>query len=118
MERKYDALEKQLQESMKDVKKYKHKAAAFEERVEGLLQDKTKVEKAVSDLELEKASWASDKSDFKKEIGDLEGDLIKPKDEVENVKMAMVSQFEGGFESSNRRWRSCIPSWICPSWIL
>jgi len=56
MERKYDALEKQLQESMKDVDKHKHKATAFEERVERLLLDKTKTEKSISDLEKEKAS--------------------------------------------------------------
>ena len=37
MERKYEALEQQLQDSVKDVEKYKHQAAAFEERVEGLL---------------------------------------------------------------------------------
>jgi len=35
MERKYDALEKQLQEAMKDVEKHKHKATTFEERVRG-----------------------------------------------------------------------------------
>jgi len=96
--RKYDALEKQLQESMKDVEKYKHKVATFEERVEGLLQDKTKAEKAVSDMEKEKSSWESYKGDFEKKIGELEGDLAQAKEEVENCKMAMVSQFEGCFE--------------------
>ena len=98
MERKYDALEKNLQYFVKDVEKYRNKASAFEERVEGLLLDKTKAEKAVSDLEKEKTSWTKDKGDFKKMIGELEGDLAKDKDEVENVKMVLVSQFEDGFE--------------------
>jgi len=100
MERKYDALEKQLQESMKDVEKYKHKAAAFKERVEGLLQDKTKAKKAVPDLGKEKASWTSEKGDFEKKVGDLEGELARTKEEVENSKMAMVGQFEDGFEKA------------------
>jgi len=98
MERKYDALEKQLQESIKDVEKHKHKAPAFEERVEGLLLEKTKTEKAVSDLEKEKASWTSEKGDFEKKVGDLEEELSSAKEEVENCKMAMVGQFEEGFE--------------------
>jgi len=98
MERKYEVLEKQFQDSIKDVEKYKHQAVAFEERVEGLLLDETKAEKAMSDLEKEKSSWTSDKGDFEKKISELEGDLAKAKDEVENDKMALVSQFEEGFE--------------------
>ena len=64
MERKYDSLEKQLQEAMKDVEKHKHQAAAFEERVEGLLLDKSKAEEALSGLELEKTGWLSEKDVF------------------------------------------------------
>jgi len=109
MERKYDALEKQLQESMKDVEKYKHKAAAFEERVEGLLLNKTKVEKAVSDLEKEKANWASEKGDFEKKVGDLEEELAIAKEEVENCKMAMVGQFEEGFERAKSQLAFLFP---------
>jgi len=82
MERKYDALEKQLQEATKDVEKHKHKAATFEERVEGLLLDKTKTEKAISDLKHEKASWSSEKGDFEKKVGDLEKELSSAKEEV------------------------------------
>jgi len=98
MERKYDALEKQFQDSVKDVEKYKHKTAAFEERVEGLLLDNTKTEKAISDLEKEKASWTSERGEFEKKAGDLEKELSSAKEEVENCKMAMVSQFEDGFD--------------------
>jgi len=75
MERKYDALEKQLQEAMKDVEKHKHKATAFEERVEGLLLDKTKARKAISDLEQEKANWSTEKGDFERKGGNLEKEL-------------------------------------------
>jgi len=95
---KYETLEKQFQDSMKDGEKYKHQATAFEERVEGLLQDKTKDEKAAADLEKEKTNWASEKGDFEKKVGDLEGELARTKEEVESGKMAMVSQFEDGFE--------------------
>ena len=98
MEWKYDALEKQLQESMEDVEKHKHMAATFEERVEGLLLDKTKTEKAISYLEKEKASWMSERGDFEKKDGDLEKEMSNAKEEVENCKMAMVDQFEEGFE--------------------
>jgi len=98
MERKYDALEKQLQEAMKDVEKHKHQAAAFEERVEGLLLDKSKAEEALSGLELEKAGWLFEKGEFEEKVGDLEKQLTDAKDEVEGCKMAMVSQFEEGFE--------------------
>jgi len=45
MECKYDSLEKQFQDAVKDVEKYKHKAAAFEERVEGLLSDKVRLKR-------------------------------------------------------------------------
>ncbi|KEH25779.1 hypothetical protein MTR_6g034305 [Medicago truncatula] len=44
MERKHEVLEKEYQDSVKDVEKFKHKAAAFEERVEGLLKDKSALE--------------------------------------------------------------------------
>jgi len=98
MERKYDALEKQLQEAMKDVEKHKHQATAFEERVEGLLLDKTKAEEAISDLEREKASWVTEKGEFEGKVGDLENQLSDSMDEVEGCKMAMVSQFEEGFD--------------------
>jgi len=98
MERKYDALEKQLQEAMKDVEKHKHKATTFEEWVEGLLLNKTKAEKAISDLEQENATWSVEKGDFERKVGDLEQDLSGAKEEVESCKMAMVSQFEEGFD--------------------
>ena len=98
MERKYEALEKQFQDFVKDVEKYKHQSASFEERVERLLLDKSKAEKAMSALEKEKLGWEADKGEFEKKIVDLEGDLAKAKDEVECGKMAMVSQFEDGFE--------------------
>jgi len=98
MERKYDVLEKQLQEAVKDVEKHKHQAAAFEERVEGLLLDKSKAEEAISGLELEKTSWLSEKGVFEEKVGDLEKQLTDAKDEVEGCKMAMVGQFEEGFE--------------------
>ena len=98
MERKYEALEKQFHDSMKDVEKYKHQATVFEERVEGLLQDKTKAEKAMADLVKEKSNWAAEKGDLEKKAGDLEGELARTKEEVESGKMAMVSQFEDGFE--------------------
>ena len=98
MERKYDALEKQLQEAMKDVEKHKHQATTFEERVEGLLLDKTKAEEAISDLEREKASWVTEKGEFEGKVGDLENQLSDSMDEVEGCKMAMVSQFEEGFD--------------------
>jgi len=98
MERKYDALEKQLQEAMKDVEKHKHQAATFEERVEGLLLDKSKAEEAISGLEIEKAGWMTEKGEFEGKVGDLEKQLSDVKDEVEGCKMAMVSQFEEGFD--------------------
>ena len=95
---------------MKDVEKYKHKASAFEERVEGLLQDKTKADRVVSDLEKKKSSWESDKGGFEKKIGDLEGDLSQAKEEVQNCKMAMVSQFEGGFERAKSQVALMFPN--------
>lgn len=49
MEKKHEALEKEYQDSVKDVEKFKHKATAFEERVEGLLKEKTALEKTVAD---------------------------------------------------------------------
>jgi len=98
MERKYDVLEKQPQEAMKDMEKHKHQAAAFEERVEGLLLDKSKAEEALSGLELENTGWLFEKGVFEEKVGDLEKQLTGAKDEVEGCKMAMVSQFEEGFE--------------------
>jgi len=98
MECKYDSLEIQFQDTVKDVEKYKHKAAAFEERVEGLLLDKTKAEKALSDLEKEKAGWMSERGELEKKTSDLEKELSSTKEVVEDCKMALVSQFEDGFD--------------------
>jgi len=79
MERKYDSLEKQFQDVVKDVEKYKHKAAGFEERVERLLLDKTKAEKALLDLEKEKVGWMSERGELEKKTGDLEKELSSTK---------------------------------------
>jgi len=95
----YDnALEKQLQEAMKDVEKHKHQATTFEERVEGLLLDKDKAEKAMSNFEQEKASWVTEKGELVAKTSELEKELSEAKDKVEGCKMAMVSQFEEGFD--------------------
>jgi len=91
-------LEKQFQDAVKDVEKYKHKAAAFEERVEGLLLDKTKAEKALSDLEKEKAGWMIERGELERKTSDLEKELSNTKEVVEDCKMALVSQFEDGFD--------------------
>jgi len=83
---------------VKDVEKYKHKAAAFEERVEGLLSDKVKTKRTLSDLEKEKAGWLIEKGDLMTKTGELEKDLAGTKEVVEDCKMALVSQFEDGFD--------------------
>jgi len=75
-----------------------NQAVAFEERVEGLLLDKSKAEEAISGLEIEKAGWLAEKGKFEGKVGDLEKQLSDAKDEVEGCKMAMVSQFEEGFD--------------------
>ena len=98
MKRKYDSLEKQFQDAVKDVEKYMHKVAAFEERVEGLLLDKTKVEKVVSDLEKEKAGWMTERGELVTKAGDLEKELSSTKEVVEDCKMALIRQFEDGFD--------------------
>jgi len=98
MERKYDALEKQLHEAMKDVEKHKHQATTFEERMEGLFLDKDKAEKVISNLEQEKASWATERGELIAKTGELEKDLADTKAVVEDCKMALVSQFEDGFD--------------------
>jgi len=98
MERKYDVLEKQLHEAMKDVEKHKHQATTFEERVEGLLLDKSKAEEAVFSLEVEKTNWLSEKGEFEEKVSDVEKKLTDAREEVEGCKMALVSQFEEGFE--------------------
>ncbi|KEH16385.1 hypothetical protein MTR_0202s0040 [Medicago truncatula] len=98
MERKHEALEKEYQDSVKDVEKFKHKATAFEERVEGLLKDKSALEKTVADMEKEKSSWEEEKKTLEAQNAKLQGDLNKAKGEVEDGKMALVSFFEDGFE--------------------
>ena len=87
-----------VKDAIKDVEKYKHKAAAFEERVEGLLSDKVKTEKALSDLEKERAGWLIEKGDLMTKASELEKNLAGTKEVVEDCKMALVSQFEDGFD--------------------
>lgn len=98
MEKKYEALEKEYQNSVKDVEKFKHKATTFEERVEGLLKDKAVLEKNIADAEKEKTVWEEEKKNLETQNAKLQGDLVKSQDEVENGKMALVSYFEDGFE--------------------
>ncbi|AES76998.2 hypothetical protein MTR_6g090350 [Medicago truncatula] len=98
MEKKYEALEKEYQDSVKDVEKFKHKATTFEERVEGLLKDKAVLEKTLADTEKEKTAWEEGKKTLEAQNAKLQSDLVKSKDEVETGKMALVSFFEDGFE--------------------
>ena len=41
---------------------------------------------------------STEKGDFEKKVGDLEKELSGAKEEVESCKMAMVGQFQEGFE--------------------
>jgi len=66
--------------------------------VEGFLLDKTKTEKAMSDLEKEKVGWMSERGELEKKTSDLEKELSNTKEVVEDCKMALVSQFEDGFD--------------------
>ncbi|RHN45100.1 hypothetical protein MtrunA17_Chr7g0226631 [Medicago truncatula] len=98
MEKKHEALEKEYQDSVKDVEKFKHKASAFEERVEGLLKDKAALEKAVADAEKEKTDWQVEKSNLETQNAKLKDDLNKSQAEVEDGKMALAGFFEDGFQ--------------------
>ncbi|AES70118.2 hypothetical protein MTR_3g048220 [Medicago truncatula] len=98
MEKKHEVLEKEYQDSVKDVEKFKHKAIAFEERVEGLLKEKAVLEKAVTDAEKEKSDWQVEKGELDAQNTKLKDDLKKSKDEVENGKMALAGFFEDGFQ--------------------
>lgn len=98
MERKYEVLEKEFQDSAKDVEKYKHKAATFEERVSRLLKDKEVAEKSIASLEQEKEGWQGEKSELEGQVANLKEDLSKSQGEVDEGKMALASFFEDGFE--------------------
>ena len=52
----------------------------------------------MTDSGKEKSNWAAEKGDLEKKAGDLEKELSGAKEEVENCKMALVSQFEDGFD--------------------
>ncbi|KEH26360.1 hypothetical protein MTR_6g053030 [Medicago truncatula] len=106
MERKHEALEKEYQDSVKDVEKFKHKATAFEERVEGLLKDKSVLEKTVSDMEKEKSVWEGEKKALEAQNAKLQGDLDKSKDEVEMGKWPWLAFLRMG--STGRSLKRCI----------
>ncbi|KEH19506.1 hypothetical protein MTR_8g461720 [Medicago truncatula] len=93
-----NALEKEYQDSVKDVEKFKHKATAYEERVEGLLKEKAVLEKTIADAEKEKSDWQVEKGELETQNAKLRDDLKKSQDEVEDGKMALGGFFEDGFQ--------------------
>ncbi|RHN51914.1 hypothetical protein MtrunA17_Chr6g0474441 [Medicago truncatula] len=97
-EKKHEALEKEYQDSVKDVEKFKHKATAFEERVEGLLKEKAVLEKTVANAEKVKSDWQVEKGELETQNTKLRDDLKKSQDKVEDGKMALAGFFEDGFQ--------------------
>jgi len=116
MERKYDALEKQLHEAMKDVEKHKHQATTFEERMEGLFLDKDKAEKVISNLEQEKASWATERGELIAKTGELEKDLPILRQWWRIARWRWSASSRTVLIGPSLKWHSCIQTWICPHW--